>query len=130
MSKRLPGFAALVCGMMNHAMTVPMTPNGTFTQNTPRQSSASTIQPPTVGPAQSPTACTAVWIPRARPKSLSPATDTMMATLLADSIAAPTACSARAAMSQAMSGAKPQRVEPFARLKEKHPERKLRSGDR
>jgi hypothetical protein len=116
-SKRLSAGKSLVGGSTNHPSTVPARPTGTLIQNTHRQSSASSTRPPIAGPALNPTACAADWMPSARPRCATPAAATTMATLLADSSAAPIACTTRKAMSTGRFGARPQSAEPSTKMR-------------
>ena len=103
---------SLVNGITSQPMTAPTRPTGTLIQNTHCQPSVSSTRPPIAGPALSPTAWAADWMPSARPRRSGPAAVTMMATLFDESSAAPIACRTRKAMSTGKFGAKPQSAEP------------------
>ncbi len=82
-------------GTSRMAATAPRMPMGTLTKKMRRHPPAATSKPPTVGPSARPRAWAAPWKPMARPSERAGTTSTMMARLLACSMAAPTAWSAR-----------------------------------
>ena len=78
---------------------VPITPIGTFTQNTARQSHAAS-SPPSSRPTNCP-AMPAIWLmPSAMPRWRAGNASVRMAAELAISIAPPTACTSRQTISQ------------------------------
>ena len=82
-------------GMSSRPAMTPSTPKGTLTMKIRRQPPAARSSPPTDGPRASPIAWAAPWIPIALPSDARGTAMTMMATLLACSMAAPTACRTR-----------------------------------
>ena len=82
-------------GRKIHAVASPSTEAGRFTKNSSRQLPTSSSSPPTAGPNARPMACAAPCTPTARPSRARGTATAIRATLLACSIAAPTACSTR-----------------------------------
>ena len=98
--------------------------SGTFRKNTARQLQCSISQPPKTGPAAAVIALDPDHVPIARPRSASSNVALMIARLPGTRNAAPTPCSARAAMRARVEKAKPQATD--ARVNSVTPARNMR----
>ena len=90
----------------------PAAPAGRLTRKISRHPPIASKAPPTAGPSASPSAWAVPWTPIARVSSGLGIASAISATLLAWSIAAPSACSTRAAISTDSDGASPHSAEP------------------
>lgn len=112
-SKGTRSFRWRLRGMRSKPAITPSTPKGTLTMKMRRQPPAANSSPPTDGPNVSPTAWAAPWTPIALPSDGRGTAITMMATLFACSMAAPTAWRTLNAISAPRVGARPQSAEPI-----------------
>src|SRR3977135_2864645 len=104
-----------------YAQTVPNSPNGTFTQNTRRQSQAAST-PPSSSPANFPE-IPAIWLtPSAMPRLFAGKASVKIAAEFAISIAPPNACTNRQPISHS--------APPPHKLPTTHPHRTAPAGQR
>ena len=94
------------------AVIVPMMPIGRFTKKIHRQSVASRITPPRMGPAMMPSDTVVPLMPSALPRSEGGNASVVIAKPRAKIMAAPRACTTLAAMRNPIVGESPASTEP------------------
>ena len=109
--------ADLLCGTSSAHSAMATAPTGRLIQNTERQPNESMRNPPTTGPSARDAPNTAPQMPIARARSAGPTnTCAMIANATGFIIEAPNACTARAAISMSMTGARLHSREPNMKI--------------